>query len=704
MAILGNIRKHSGLVVTLVGVAIGAFVIGDIGLKSWRNQTNVGNIDGEEITYKEFEQKVETNTELTKQGMGKDNLTAEEVFTVRQNTWNQLVNEVIMQKQYETLGLTISEEEITDLIQGPNPHRFIIQNFTNPETNQFDHNLLVNFLQTIDQREASVQKQMENLIVMIKADRLNQKYNNLIGKGYYMPKALVNKDYQMKNIKAQFRMVSQSFSMIGDSAVKVTDADLKAYYDKNINLYDQTESRDIDYVVFDVTPSQEDRVAMAKEMDKLYQEMSTTNDLSAFINFNSDKPYDSTFLKKGTLPVQIDSLMFASEPGTMAGPWVDNDIYHIARLVDKQSRPDSLKASHILIAFKGAYGAAETVKRSREEAVALADSLLAATKKNQKDFATLAARFSNDPSAAKNSGDLGWFADGQMVPQFNKAVLDNPVGSVVKVETPFGFHVINITGKTKSIEKVRVAVLNREIAPSNATIQQVYAKASAFAGQNHDQASFDKAVTDQGLNKRTKEYINPMDQQIPGLKSPREIIRWAFNPETTVGMVSEVKDVDGSFVVAVVKNTRSKGIAPFEQVKEMIQPTVLKEKKIEALAEKMGKINAKTIDELAAGLQAKVDTIRDINFMSFNIPMIGREPALLGTIFSMNAREISKPIKGTNFAMVVVVDQFTDAPARDNLSVEKKQLEGTFNSRVANNLFRILEKETKIEDNRVLFY
>ncbi|MDD3663832.1 MAG: SurA N-terminal domain-containing protein, partial [Bacteroidales bacterium] len=418
MAILGNIRKHSGLVVTLVGVAIGAFVIGDIGLKSWRNQTNVGNIDGEEITYKEFEQKVETNTELTKQGMGKDNLTAEEVFTVRQNTWNQLVNEVIMQKQYETLGLTISEEEITDLIQGPNPHRFIIQNFTNPETNQFDHNLLVNFLQTIDQREASVQKQMENLIVMIKADRLNQKYNNLIGKGYYMPKALVNKDYQMKNIKAQFRMVSQSFSMIGDSAVKVTDADLKAYYDKNINLYDQTESRDIDYVVFEVTPSQEDRVAMAKEMDKLYQEMSTTNDLSAFINFNSDKPYDSTFLKKGTLPVQIDSLMFASEPGTMAGPWVDNDIYHIARLVDKQSRPDSLKASHILIAFKGAYGAAETVKRSRVEAVKLADSLLAATKKNQKDFATLAARFSNDPSAAKNSGDLGWFADGQMVPQF----------------------------------------------------------------------------------------------------------------------------------------------------------------------------------------------------------------------------------------------------------------------------------------------
>lgn len=704
MAILGNIRKHSGLVVTIVGVAIAAFVIGDLSRKSSRHQTNVGDIDGEEITYKEFEQKVDANAELTKQGMGKENLTAEELFTVRQNTWNQLVNEQVMGKQYEALGISISEEELTDLIQGPNPHRFIVQNFTNPDTKQFDHNLLVNFLQTLDQREPAVQKQMENLIAMIKTDRMNQKYNNLIGKGYYMPKALVNKDYQMKNIKAQFRMVTQSFSLIGDSAVKVTDADLKAYYDKNLNLFDQPESRDIDYVIFEVTPSQDDRARMAQEMDRLYKEMNTSNDLASFINFNSDEPYDSTFKKKGALPVQIDSLMFAATPGTMAGPWVDNDIYNIARLISRETRPDSLKASHILISYKGAYNAPETVKRTREQALALTDSLLAVARKDKKAFTDLAVKFSNDPSVSKNNGDLGWFAEGQMVPQFNKAVLDNPVGAVIKVETPFGFHVIDVTGKTKPVEKARVAVLKRQIVPSNATTQQIYAKASAFAGQNNDLASFNKAVTDQGLNKRTKEYINPMDQQIPGMKSPREVIRWAFNPKTEEGTVSDVKDVDGSFVVAVVKTIRNKGIAPFEQVKEMIQPTVLKEKKIEMLAEKMKNLNAKTIEEYAAKLQAKVDTIRDINFMSFNVPMVGREPALLGTLFTMNANEISNPIKGTNFAIVAVVDQFTDAPARDNLSVEKKQLENTFNSRVTNNLYRVLEKETKIEDNRVLFY
>ncbi|PKP21646.1 MAG: hypothetical protein CVU06_09955, partial [Bacteroidetes bacterium HGW-Bacteroidetes-22] len=415
MAILGNIRKHSGYVVALVGVAIGAFVIGDIGLKNMRTQTNIGNIDGEEITYKVFEQKVEENTVLTKQGMGKENLTMEETYTVRQNTWNQIVNELIMDKQYDALGLSISEEELTDLIQGPTPHRFIVQNFTNPETQQFDRNLLLNFLQTVDQREPAVQKQMENLIVMIKADRLTQKYNNLVGKGYYLPKALLNKDFAMKNTKANFRMVSQSFSMIGDSAVKVTDKDLKAYYDKNLNIYDQTESRDIDYVLFEVAPSQDDRIRMAREMDNLYKEMNSTTDLPAFINFNSDIPYDSTFMKKGTLPVQIDSLMFASATGTMGGPWIDNDVYNIARLVDRQSRPDSLKANHILISFKGAYNAAETVKRSKEQAIALADSLLAVLKKDKKNFTALAIKFSNDPSVTKNNGEIGWFAEGQMV-------------------------------------------------------------------------------------------------------------------------------------------------------------------------------------------------------------------------------------------------------------------------------------------------
>lgn len=704
MAILGSIRKRSGVAVTFVGVAILAFIIGDFVRKDHSHKSVIGEVAGEEITYKEFELKVEENINFTKQGLGKENLSNDEIFSVRENTWTQMVNDMIMNKQYESLGLSISEAEMTDLIQGKNPHRFIVQNFTDPETGQFNHDLVVNFLQTLDQREPEVRKQMENLITLIKADRLTQKYNALVGKAYYVPKAFAQRDYQFKNQKASFLMVSQSFSMISDSAVKVDDKDLKAYYDKNVNNFDQNRSCDIDYVVFDVTPSAEDRAAIAREIDQLFKEFTATTDVSSFVNFNSDEKYDSTFKKKGQLPMAIDSVMFNGAIGAMAGPWEENGTLNIARLMDVQSRPDSLKASHILIAYKGAYGADQKVKRSKEAAKKTADSLVSVIKADATKLAALAPTLSNDPSASKNSGDLGWFPDGQMVPAFNNAVLNNPVNSVVPVESPFGYHVIKVTGKTVPSKKVKVAIVKREIAPSNQTIQAAYNKAAQFAGQNRTAETFEKAIAAQGLNKRTKEYIAPMDATIPGLKSPRELIRWAFGEDVKVGDVSDVKDVDGSFVVATLKVVREKGIAPFEQVKELIKPNVMREKKVKLLADKMIALKAASIEDYASKLQAKVDTLNDITFSAFNIPMVGREPKVLGRVFSLNNGELSSPIEGSNFAVVVKLNKIDETPARDNFMIEQKQAENAFYSRASTSISKALEKAADIKDNRVLFY
>lgn len=704
MAILGSIRKRSGIAVTFVGVAILAFIIGDFVRKDHSHKSVIGEVAGEEITYKEFELKVEENINFTKQGLGKENLSNDEIFSVRENTWTQMVNDMIMNKQYESLGLSISEAEMTDLIQGKNPHRFIVQNFTDPETGQFNHDLVVNFLQTLDQREPEVRKQMENLITLIKADRLTQKYNALVGKAYYVPKAFAQRDYQFKNQKASFLMVSQSFSMISDSAVKVDDKDLKAYYDKNVNNFDQNRSCDIDYVVFDVTPSAEDRAAIAREIDQLFKEFTATTDVSSFVNFNSDEKYDSTFKKKGQLPMAIDSVMFNGAIGAMADPWEENGTLNIARLMDVQSRPDSLKASHILIAYKGAYGADQKVKRSKEAAKKTADSLVSVIKADATKLAALAPTLSNDPSASKNSGDLGWFPDGQMVPAFNNAVLNNPVNSVVAVESPFGYHVIKVTGKTVPSKKVKVAIVKREIAPSNQTIQAAYNKAAQFAGQNRTAETFEKAIAAQGLNKRTKEYIAPMDATIPGLKSPRELIRWAFGEDVKVGDVSDVKDVDGSFVVATLKVVREKGIAPFEQVKELIKPNVMREKKVKLLADKMIALKAASIEDYASKLQAKVDTLNDITFSAFNIPMVGREPKVLGRVFSLNNGELSSPIEGSNFAVVVKLNKIDETPARDNFMIEQKQAENAFYSRASTSISKALEKAADIKDNRVLFY
>ncbi|HQQ02020.1 MAG TPA: peptidylprolyl isomerase [Bacteroidales bacterium] len=704
MAVLGNIRKRSGLAVIFVGVAILAFVLGDIGNSTWRNPTSLGVVAGDKISYIDFEKKVEENLEYTKQSLQKENLTSEEIYSVRQNTWNQLVNQIIMEKAFEETGLTISQDELTDLIQGPNPHKYILQNFQNPQTGQLDRELLMNFLQTLDQREPELQKQMENLIEAIRQDRLNTKFNVLIGKAYYMPSALVLKDYQLKNVKASFNFVAQSFTLVPDSLVKVSDKDLIAYYDKHKQNYEQEESRDIDYVVFDVLPSAEDYAAAENEIKRLYEEMATSNDIVNFVNFNSDEKYDSTFKKKGTLPVQIDSIMFNSPVGTMVGPWMENNTYYIAKLLDVQERPDSLKASHILISYQGAYGAGQDIKRTKEQANKLADSLTSVLKTNKKKFSELAVQFSNDPSVQQNSGDLGWFADGQMIYPFNQAVLKTKVGDITLVESAFGFHVIEVTGKTTPIKKVRVAILKKAINPSTKTQQKVYAQASTFASQCKTKEDFEKKVQEMGLNKRTKDYLSAMDMGLPGIDDSREIVRWAFSKEVEVGAISDVKDFGNKFVVAILKKIHPKGIAPLEDIKESIEASVKKEKKVKMLANKMKETGAKDLYELASKLNAKVDTASDVTFYTYNIPGIGREPNLIGTVFSLNPNEVSDPIEGLNNAFVAKVKTFTDAPAKSDFTIERKQLENNFFARSSSGTYKALEKLADVEDNRVLFY
>jgi parvulin-like peptidyl-prolyl isomerase len=308
-------------------------------------------------------------------------------------------------------------------------------------------------------------------------------------------------------------------------------------------------------VVFDVVPSAEDRQQTREAVNQIYTDFRNTSDYATFVNSTSDTRYDSTWYKKGQLPVMIDSLLFSSPVGTFVPPYEDNNAWHIARLMDIQNRPDSMKAEHILIAYKGAYRAAESTTRTKEEAERLADSLLNVLRADNTKLKALATSLSDDGSAKDNNGDLGWFEDGSMVYQFNEAVLNGKIGDLVKVSTPFGFHVIKITGKQEPVKKIRVAIIERAIVPSSKTFQDVYTKASTFAGEHNSQAKFDAAVTDEGLNKRSAPNLKEMGNSIPGIDNPREIVRWAFTKG--LNLAFPVFDVR-AYVVAVLTAIREK--------------------------------------------------------------------------------------------------------------------------------------------------
>jgi peptidyl-prolyl cis-trans isomerase D len=317
----------------------------------------------------------------------------------------------------------------------------------------------------------------------------------------------------------------------------------------------------------------------------------------------------------------------------------------------------------------------------------------------------LAYQLSDDGSAKQNNGDLGWFADGGMVNTFNEAVLKGNVGDIVKVETPFGIHVIKITGKKEPVTKIRAAVIDRLIAPSSKTFQDIYTKASTFAGENNSRAKFDAAVTNQGLNKRTATYLREMGNSIAGIDYPREIVRWAFTDGFKTGEVSPVFDVGGSYVVAILTNIREKGVLPVDQMKDNLKPFVLNEKKASMIKEKIKSSGSSDIYQIARDFSTKVDTNLTITFASRNIPGFGSEFQVIGEIFALKDGEQSEPVQGNGGVFVVKVDRFYEPPQVPNYNTNRDQLISAFRSRMSSNpMFSALQKRTKIEDNRLQYF
>lgn len=701
MAVIGKIRQRSGLLVVVIGVALAAFVLGDFAKGSKQQTLNIGVVNGENINIQDFNRKFEENVENTRQQRQTDRLTQDELFRTRESTWNQMVQQLIMEEQYEKLGLALTAEELFYQVQGPNPHQAVVQNFQNPETGAYDRELVINYLQNLDNMPPAAKSQWISFERYIKEDRLRTKYQNLITKSFHMPASLAKLAHQEKNNKAQLDFVGVRYTNVPDSLVNLTDADYNAFYESYKKTYERDAQRDIEYIVFDIKPSEEDNKVAREYVQGLVEEFRLTENVEGFVNANSETRYSDAWLGLGEVPVSIEGVMFEQEPGFVYGPYFEEETYKLARLVDVTFRPDSLKASHILVSFQGTMRSEQT--RSREEAQALADSLLAEVQKRPAKMEEIAASMSDDPSAATNSGDLGWFRDGQMVPPFNQFVLDNKVGAIGMVETDFGFHIVKVTGKKEPVKKIQLAVITQEVTASTKTYQDVFAKASKFATENKTAEKFNETVENDGLNKRVAPALREMSNRIPGIENPRQVIRWAFDDNTNVGDISTIFDLDNMFVVALLTKKSDKGIPELKDIKEMIEPQVRNRKKGEFLVQKMKEMD-NDLEKVAAAYNVQVENVNDLSFDSRMFAGYGQENKVIGNVFAMNEGDIA-PIAGSNAAFLVQLKKVNKAAETDNFSTVIAEQNTSFQNNIRNNAaFRAIEKIADIEDNRMLFY
>ncbi|NOX84630.1 MAG: hypothetical protein GXO86_01490 [Chlorobi bacterium] len=692
--------------VIIIGVALAAFVLGDFTKQRNRSASQMiaGEVNDEKITIIDFNNKVEQNIDATKQQKKVEKLAAEDIFRIKNETWDQMVNKILMDNQYDALGLDVTSDELFDMVQGPNPHPLVQQSFVNPNTGKFDRNIVMQFLETLDQNRPEIKKQWFLFEDYLKNDRLREKYQNLILKGYYIPKDLAAMEFSQENDKADIDYVAKRFITVPDTLITPTEDDYLAMYEQEKERFKEAPSVDFDYVIFEVIPSIKDLQAARKEINQIYEEFKTTVDVPRFVQLNSDNPYDSSWKARGQLPVQIDSIMFNSPVGTVAKPYLENNTFHIARLMDIQNRPDSLKASHILIAYSGSARAAQTVTRTKEQAQKLADSLFKVIKRSPRKLETLALSYSDDPSVKSNKGDLGWFADGMMVWQFNEAVVNTKINHVTMAETPFGFHIIKVTGKKNIEKKVRVAMIDQEVLASNETYQRIFAKASKLASETHNIDQFDTAVDNSGYNKRLAQKIHKMDNHIPGLNNPRQIIRWAFNDNTEVGQVSEVFDLEGQFVVAVLTNRVEEGYLPLDQVKTRLNAKVFNHLKAQLILNEI-KPYGDDMEKIAGVDGFKKDNMPALTFVSRNIKGYGTENEIIGRVFGTETGQQFGPIEGKGGIFVVKLNNLNKVAPPDNLDNIKKRMANRFKMKIdRGEIYNALKDDADIVDNRINFY
>ena len=705
MAIIGTIRKQSGLAVIIIGVAIAAFVIGDFGKKRAKGTTDIAVVNGEEIPYTDFSAKVEEAMEIQKENRGSEKISDQEAFQIRQSVYDQMIKETIMGKEYDEIGMVVSPEELFDQIQGKQPHRYILQYFKDPKTGAYDPAIVLNYLKQLDKMEPKAKKQWLAFEKAIKDDRQESKFNNLVAKSFYMPKAFLKQDYINKSRSMQVRFVAPNAFEIPDSTVKITDADYKEFYDKNIQFFFQDEPlRDIDFVTFDVLPSQTDRKRTTEDVASLYRDFQATPDPITFENANSDKKYDTIYIKKGVLTGRLDSLLFNTKIGTLVEPFEQNNVWLMAKLIDVAERPDTMKGMQCLIAFGSP--ANESIKRTKEQAKAKADSLMALIKKNPAQFPDFARNISDFGSAKEDGGELKVINDGNAgLALFYNAGLNMKPKEFKVLETRVGYAIFRLDEKSKPVKKIKASIVARNIEPSNQTYQDTYTKASTFAGQFRTAEAFDKASSQQGLSKRQAPNMKESDNSLMGMQNAREVVRWAFSENSKVGDISPVFDLQGKYLVAILKSATPKGIVPLDLVKAKIEPSVKGYKKVQIASDRLAKAMEASKDLYSLGIvmKAKVDTAV-ITFNGMNRAAISRDADVIGMLFTSPPQKLLGPLKGRYGAYAAIIDGINDAPKKEDFSAELQQNKSNFEQRASTGVYPALQKTSKITDSRLRFF
>ncbi|QBN18892.1 peptidylprolyl isomerase [Flavobacterium nackdongense] len=697
MAVLQKIRQRSALTIIIIAFALFAFLVPSLFNKNnlVKGSTDVGSVNGKDISFEEFRIKV-SNVEKSQQGITPT--------AAANRVWDQEVSIALLTNEFDKLGLRVGAKHIMEVLKsdqniGKNPM------FLNA-AGVFDEAKFKEAIKTNPQ----IADYLKNAEKDAELNAKYQMYATMIKAGAYTTDSEGKLKYEMESNKVNFSYVAGLYSTIKDSDVKISDDEIVAFMKKNEKKYKSDETRELEYVLIEDKASPADEAEIKAKINSLltgsvvYNTKTGKNDtlpgfksatnVVEFVNSNSDVPYDSTYVAKKDLPAVDADKLYNLAPGEIYGPYMFGKYYCLSKSLGRKVGVNA-KASHILISYEGTQVPNQKEKRTKEQAKAKAEQILAQVNANPDSFMMLAFTASDD-SSSQQGGDLGFFGPNQMVKPFNDFVFGNPIGKVGLVETNFGYHIIKVTDKQDGI---RLATVAQKVEASEVTSNKIFEQATQFE-MDANEKDFAKTAAAMKLTVAPPVTVKAMDESFGPLGNQRNIVRWAFEDETAVGAVKRFEVANLGNVIAKIKKVNPEGLMAVDMVRSYVEPILKNKKKAELIKAKMSGTSLEAIAKAAGStVQQAIDVTMENPVLTGGV---GQEPKVVGNAFALSAGKLSAPIEGNTGVYVVKNNSTVKAPVlKDHTAYVAKlkaQSAGDFNR-----VMPALKDKAEIKDNRKQF-
>jgi peptidyl-prolyl cis-trans isomerase D len=710
MAVLNKIRQRSLILILVIALALFSFVIGDL-FKNSDALTGgtldvIATINGTDISRTEFQQKVKSY---------QDRSGGRQTSTQSMNAiYNQELRKIVLQSEFDALGLSVEKDEMRDLLKisfGSYPE-------FQDENGTFDVNRLNAFIANLKDLNGDTAP-LGNFLVnyeswtnneqTIAANAVQQTYYNMIKAGVGATIAEAQDEYFGDARTVDMRYVQVPYTSIADSLVEVTKSDIKAYMNKNEEKYKADASREVIYVEFneEASKADEDKIKadlVALKMDKTeYNERSknadtisgfnSATDIEEFINTYSDIKFNKAFLRSTQLPAVAKDTLMKLNVGDYFGPYKEGEFFKLTKVVGIKQLADSVKVRHILIPFVGGQRADPSITKTPEEAQKTADSILAQIKSGTKFMALL--ELSSDKVSNEKDGEIEFAYNAGMAPEFKAFAFDMTEGDIDVVGTSFGYHVIEVLEQKSFNKTLQLATLADKIEPSDETLSDVFNKMSKFEIAAKD-ADFSELAKERELTVKPITF-KELDENMPGLGSQREVVRWAFDDNTDVGEFKNFSISNFGFIVAKVVEVKEKGLMSVEDASITAISAIRKEKKAEMIRKK---ITATTLNEIAKNQGQSLRTAAAVTIKNTTLSGAGVEPKVVGAAFGLAEGATSNLIDGEKGVYMVEVTKINEATTLDNYTAIMNRLSTERRNVAQNKVYQALEKAAEIDDNR----